>query len=126
MPRMLHGAVTTTTEVQRARAELAEDSVAVGLGFAAAAPVDLQDFDFMFPTLHEDPGNLLPESPDTPGQLKRLGEAMVDPADEIGTGSDPGDSPIPAAYTYFGQFVDHDTTFEVQPADLPPVAVRRP
>lgn len=45
---------------------------------------------------------------------------MVDPVEELGTAQDPGDSSIPAVYTYFGQFVDHDITFEVQPADLPP------
>ncbi|MGH3775334.1 MAG: peroxidase family protein [Pseudonocardiaceae bacterium] len=43
---------------------------------------------------------------------------MEDP-DNLGGDND---SPIPAAYTYFAQFVDHDITFEVQPADLPPSA----
>jgi len=45
--------------------------------------------------------------------LKQLGRTMVD---ENVPGEDSG---IPAAYTYFGQFVDHDTTLEVQPADIP-------
>ena len=30
-----------------------------------------------------------------------------------------GDVGIPAAYTYFGQFVDHDVTLEAHSADLP-------
>jgi nucleoid-associated protein YgaU len=76
-------------------------------------PVDVNDFDFMFPTLQADPDNLLPTSADTVAALKQLGRTMVDEdvVDE--------DAPIPAAYTYFGQFVDHDITFEVQPADIP-------
>ena len=28
------------------------------------------------------------------------------------------DSPIPAGYTYFGQFIDHDITFEVVSGDI--------
>jgi hypothetical protein len=79
--------------------------------------VDLQDFDFLFPALQEDDANLLPESVDTPERLKQLGRSMEDPG-----GSTPGDANIPAIYTYFGQFVDHDITLEVQPADLPPSA----
>jgi hypothetical protein len=50
--------------------------------------------------------------------LKQLSFAMVDRNQRGGS----NDSPIPAAYTYFGQFVDHDITLEVQPADLPPSA----
>ena len=30
-----------------------------------------------------------------------------------------GDSAVPAAYTYFGQFVDHDVTLEAASAPLP-------
>ncbi|GAC1312740.1 MAG: heme peroxidase family protein [Vulcanimicrobiaceae bacterium] len=46
--------------------------------------------------------------------LMALGAAMVsvrDPADPK-DGPDPEESGIPAAYTYFGQFVDHDLTFD--------------
>jgi nucleoid-associated protein YgaU len=49
----------------------------------------------------------LPESADTVAQLKALGRSMEDPG-----GDDPGDADIPAVYTYFGQFVDHDITLE--------------
>jgi hypothetical protein len=34
-------------------------------------------------------------------------------------GSTDGDSGIPAAYTYFGQFVDHDITLEAVSSPLP-------
>lgn len=41
-------------------------------------------------------------------KLELLGEAMAD-VSAIGMASDnPPDSPIPAGFTYFGQFVDHD------------------
>jgi hypothetical protein len=79
------------------------------------------DFGFLFPELQEDPDNLLPVSPATRDALVDLGEAMaesfVDPR-LVGTPDDPidrdpnRDSDIPAAYTYFNQFVDHDTTLE--------------
>jgi hypothetical protein len=46
--------------------------------------------------------------------LNKLGEAMTaerDPADPK-DGPDDEESGIPAAYTYFGQFIDHDLTFD--------------
>lgn len=50
--------------------------------------------------------------------LKELGEAMIDSAtlDGVGnpTSSPSGDNQnIPAGYTYFGQFVDHDITLDI-------------
>jgi nucleoid-associated protein YgaU len=115
MPRLLHGSIVTPAALQDAQRDLARLSADIDLGFAVASPSDVQDFDFLFPSLQGDPANLLPESPDTPEQLKVLGRTMEDSG-----GPDPGDADIPAVYTYFGQFVDHDITLEVQPADLPP------
>jgi len=40
--------------------------------------------------------------------LRQLGDLMGDPGREVGA-----DSTIPAGYTYFGQFVDHDITLDV-------------
>jgi hypothetical protein len=119
MARLPHGVVITATALQDAQRDLAGRSADVNLGFAAARTVDLQDFDFLFPDLQEDDANLLPESVDTPDRLKQLGRTMEDPG-VSNPSSDPGDANIPAVYTYFGQFVDHDITLEVQPADLPP------
>jgi nucleoid-associated protein YgaU len=113
MPRLGHGRVTTENDVIAAENDLAAFSARSPVAFALVAPVDVHSFDFLFPTLQEDDDNLLAQSANTPALLKVLGAAMADP-DEPGQ-----DSPIPAAYTYFGQFVDHDITFEVQPADLP-------
>lgn len=60
-------------------------------------------FDYMFPQLAGDPAARLPDGPGTIAALRALGEAMG--SDEAGT-----DGVIPAAYTYFGQFIDHDIT----------------
>lgn len=111
MPRLLHGQ-TITQEGIRAAIDEINSSRSNSLLFAAIKPVNLQDFDFLFPELQNDPANLLPESPDTRNNLVRLGAEMRDAS---GTSAD-GDSDIPAAYTYFGQFVDHDVTLETTSA----------
>jgi nucleoid-associated protein YgaU len=123
MPRMPHGVAVNGGDLEKAHLQLVSTATASPLAFAVVAPADLNAFDFLFPTLQEDPNNLLPESPQTLVNLKNLGRIMedreVDP--EPGVAST-RDSNIPAAYTYFAQFVDHDITLEVQPADLPPSA----
>jgi hypothetical protein len=106
MARLAHGAVPTPEQVREAQNDLASSTAEIDLGFAVAGPAALQDFDFLFPTLQSNPANLLPQAAATPARLKELGRAMVDP------GAATGDSTIPAIYTYFGQFVDHDITLE--------------
>lgn len=44
--------------------------------------------------------------------LTELGTAMIAGAEPPEDGPDPEESGIPAAYTYFGQFIDHDLTFD--------------
>src|SRR5690348_16643424 len=44
--------------------------------------------------------------------LKALAKAMVSSEDKPKDGPDPEESGIPALYTYLGQFVDHDLTFD--------------
>lgn len=115
MARLLHGSVVTIDKLRNARESLNKFvEAAAPETFAVVTEVDLQDFDFMFPALQKDPANLLAESSDTPRNLLRLGRAMMD--------TDPsaeGDSAIPAIFTYFGQFVDHDITLDVLSAPLP-------
>jgi nucleoid-associated protein YgaU len=106
MPRVGHGSSATPEQLRQAHAALAERAAEVDLGFAVAAPATLQDFDFLFPELQDDPAKLLPRSATTVKRLKELGRTMVDP------GAATGDGTVPAIYTYFGQFVDHDITFE--------------
>jgi nucleoid-associated protein YgaU len=108
MPRLAHGEVASPEQVQEAERELASQAASIDLGFAVAAPAGLQDFDFLFLELQDDEANLLPRSAATVKRLKELGATMQDP----GVGGDPGDANIPAIYTYFGQFVDHDITLE--------------
>lgn len=72
------------------------------------------DFGYMFASLQSDVANRLPQTPETVAGLKLLATAMSDMPENIpGDGAQgPGDSDIPAAYTYFGQFLDHDITFD--------------
>ena len=113
--RLGHGQTLTIQQFDTARADVAERVADVPFAFAVAQPVDLNDFDFLFPDLQDDPNNLLPEDPSTPANLARLGRTMIDQ-----TGNDPaGDSDISAIMTYFGQFIDHDITLELTSADLP-------
>src|SRR5215831_5653427 len=44
--------------------------------------------------------------------LKALAAAMTADAEEPKNGPDPEEGGIPAAYTYLGQFIDHDLTFD--------------
>ncbi len=113
MPRLPHGKVITFEGLQAARDAVAESSTTSTLGFAAARPADTQDFGFLFPALQRDPESLLPESRETRDDLIRLGQTMRD------AGSNGGDVGIPAGYTYFGQFLDHDVTLETVSATLP-------
>lgn len=111
MPRLPHGATITLEAFRDAAETFAARSAEIPLAFAAALPADVQGFDFLFHELQENPANLLPEARETRDNLVRLGQVMRD----TGNGES-GDSPIPAAYTYFGQFVDHDITLETTSA----------
>jgi hypothetical protein len=64
-------------------------------------------FGYMLPDAAASEGCLLPVSERTVDALLALGDAMGDAV----TPPDPTlDSPIPAAFTYLGQFIDHDVT----------------
>jgi hypothetical protein len=47
--------------------------------------------------------------------LKALAEKMIAKPDDPKDGLDAEESGIPALYTYFGQFIDHDLTFDPEP-----------
>ncbi|GIF21833.1 nucleoid-associated protein YgaU [Actinoplanes tereljensis] len=108
MPRLGHGRSITENDIQAAESGFAEVGITRAAAFALTTPAGSQSFDFLFPSLQDDEANLLPQGANTPELLKNLGSSMVD-TDAAGE-----DSPIPAAYTYFGQFVDHDITLEIQ------------
>lgn len=79
-------------------------------GVQAADEVQFETpFGYMFPQLLRHDSTALPVGSDTVARLRALGSAMADP----GTPENPAtqfDSKIPAAYTYLGQFIDHDIT----------------
>src|SRR5215216_1571929 len=121
MPRWVHGRAEVTDEtLNEAREAVSERIAEVGPAFAVDKRVEFERrFDFLFLELQTDPNNLLPEARKTRDALVALGEAMAD----RGRDAAAGDSTFSAAYTYFGQFVDHDITLEKsgQPGMKPPV-----
>lgn len=70
------------------------------------APQKNTDFRYALPHLLRDPDKLLPEADTTRDDLLALGAQMANPPDD----SMEGNSRIPAGYTYWGQFIDHDIT----------------
>ena len=63
----------------------------------------------------------LPDASWDTTDLQALSEAMIAPADQPvapGAGDPEDNKAIPAGYTYFGQFVDHDLTLDERPDDL--------
>jgi hypothetical protein len=121
MPRWVHGkAEVTDKTLNEARRAVSESIVEVGPAFAVDKRVEFERrFDFLFLELQDDPDNLLPVEQKTRDDLVKLGEAMTDRSGDAVA----GDSTFSAAYTYFGQFVDHDITLEKssQPGMAPPV-----
>ncbi len=53
-----------------------------------------------------------PNHPDNTVTLTKLAQAMIATLDLPKDGKDDEESGIPALYTYFGQFIDHDITFD--------------
>ena len=116
MPRLPHGKVFNLDDLREARQALADRGAEIPMGFAVMTqPADTQGFNFMFPDLQKDPNNLLAEGRATRDGLVELGRAMLDAGGPAGGGN----TRLPAAYTYFGQFVDHDSTLEASSATLP-------
>ena len=69
-------------------------------------------FGYMFPQVINSDKCYLREGKRTYKGLLSLGKAMADPGDlpDVGDAHAELDSAIPAAYTYLGQFIDHDIT----------------
>ena len=107
MRRISHG--TTTPPSDKTRETVLQELGEVANEYyfpQAAQPAVNQPFRHWFEDLAHDEKCLIPETDDTLKHLSDLGEAMRD------TEFDPdGNSMIPAAYTYFAQFVNHDINF---------------
>jgi hypothetical protein len=74
--------------------------------------LSFRSYDYLFKNLTQDPRNLLESTPEVIKGLKDLGAAMVDSENSS------GNSAIPVAYTYLGQFIDHDITLEAASDDI--------
>ena len=109
---LLEGGEATVEEVNRLYANadgVSENANPVARAIAGGAT----PFVFLFPELQSKSSNLVHGSPEIEKALEFLGDKMRDPGMGI------PDSEIPAAYTYFGQFVDHDITSERAVQDIP-------
>lgn len=81
-----------------------------GLVSAKASPFFQGRFGRMFRSLR--PAKFGKTDADAEVSLKKLGDAMSAEFDAPKDGKDDEESGIPALYTYFGQFIDHDITFD--------------
>jgi hypothetical protein len=88
--------------------EIRKTLLDLGLASAPISFRELTPYGYMFPQLQDDPGALLLEGAETVGKLITLAQTMKESANA------PNDSGIPSAYTYFGQFIDHDVTQELR------------
>ena len=108
MPRFHHGCPFRANETSTE----AVTPISTAHVSAAAQPAAEQTrFGFLFPELQDSelPNNpsLLTESSTTVRKLQKLGMTMDDSREENAL-----DSTIPAIFTYFGQFIAHDITWE--------------
>src|SRR5262249_33419187 len=104
MPRY-HGKTAQLEAVNSPLATPDKTNSELNLQFIMRAAPTTPRFDYMFPALQDDKEALLPVTDQTVANLKRLGRAMS----EANATQQP-DSATPAAYTYFGQFLDHEIT----------------
>jgi Animal haem peroxidase len=102
-----HGVIPTLERLEKAQATVRDLNGEVDLPFSFAITSSTSRFDYLFPDLQTADARL-PELPETYARLVELGDTMREPDGQR------ADSSIPSAYTYFGQFVDHDITFEAK------------
>jgi len=81
-----------------------------GLMSAKRSPLFQGRFGRMFRSLP--PATFGHTESENENNLKLLGAAMSASFDPVKDGKDDEESGIPALYTYFGQFIDHDVTFD--------------
>jgi hypothetical protein len=110
--KISHGMIPTLERLEKAEEKVRDLNREADLPFSFAITSGRSRFDFLFPDL-QTADALLPELPETYARLVRLGDTMR----ERDSGQT-ANSSIPSAYTYFGQFVDHDITFEAKSDDM--------
>lgn len=121
MPRAYHGRIPSLTQLTSAADRIDKVNKDVSFPFDVAISQVATPFDYMFPELQQ-PEMLLPDlvapangrpAIDIRLALLNLGATMGESPE-----SSPLDSFIPSAYTYFGQFLDHDITLETKSDSL--------
>ena len=121
MPREFHGTLPSLTRLNWAAVRVDHTNQQANFPYDIAVSQDATPFDYMFPELQQ-PEMLLPDSVALPNgrraidmrcALIRLGATMGESAEYR-----PPDSLIPSAYTYLGQFIDHDID-HTSPSDQP-------
>lgn len=110
--RISHGVIPQLERLQHAIQEVRTVNRAVDLPFSFAITSGTSNFDYLFPQLRTADA-LLPELPDMRARLIRLGSTMRE-----ANSAARANSPIPSAYTYLGQFIDHDITFEAKSDEM--------
>lgn len=113
MARIKHGEVASLERVRTAVQDFKHKSGDLRLASAPLRDTDLSRFDYMFPQLQNREAVLESDDPKLVMDLVRLGETMNDHVEDAAF-----DSIIPSAYTYFGQFVAHDITLELQSDEI--------
>jgi hypothetical protein len=113
MARMLHGQTASLEQVKAALDGVRDINNRLGLASAPVRITEPTPFDYMFPQLQADADALLPTSDETVQHLIALGQAMNDKGDRPEFASS-----VPSAYTYFGQFVAHEITLELQSDEI--------
>jgi heme peroxidase len=110
--KITHGVIPMLERVNRAVAQVGVINADADLPFSIAITSGTTRFDYLFPELQLKDA-LLREGPKTRERLVVLGNTMCDPSN--GTSAN---STIPSAYTYLGQFIDHDITFEAKSGQM--------
>jgi hypothetical protein len=104
-PRLKHGG-----HVVDPHAKGQPEPTATKMGYPIGEYPSRSSFDYLLQGLKTQPDAHIPgEHTTVTGALMALGAAMTEPGGPPPT-PDPDNSRIPAIYTYWGQFVDHDMT----------------
>ena len=105
--KISHGVIPTLERLNQVINRVGALNRDVDLPFSFAITSKTTRFGYLFPDL-QTADALLPEVPEMRASLIRLGDSMIEMV------ANSANSSIPSAYTYLGQFVDHDITFEAK------------
>src|SRR5437763_8395639 len=117
MSRAYHGRLPSLTKLNSAANTVDDVNRDANFPYDVAVSQPATPFDYMFPELQQ-PEMLLPDKVEAANgrpaidirlALLNLGATMGESPEYS-----PSDSSIPSAYTYFGQFLDHDITLETK------------